>query len=115
MKRPHVGALDHDYLRMRAQPFVQLPITDVDGGDARSTTLQQDVRESTGGSTDIKTVTTGGIDAENVERVCELVPAARHVRRRSLDLERRGLVDLHAGLVMSRHSSRKHECLRLRA
>ena len=55
------------------------------------------------------------VDPERVERVRELVPGARDVRRRRLDLERRVLVDLLARLRVARHAPRHHERLRLRA
>ena len=49
------------------------------------------------------------VDAERVERVRELVARARDVRRRPLDLERRRVVDLLAGLRVAGHEPGHHE------
>jgi hypothetical protein len=52
-QRAHVGALEHGYLWMRAQPFVQLPVTHVQGGDPSRPALEQDVREPARGRADV--------------------------------------------------------------
>ena len=57
----------------------------------------------------------GGVDAERVERVRELLAAARDEPRRPLDLELDRLVHLLPGLVVARHEPGEHERLRLRA
>ena len=53
------------------------------------------------------------VDPEGVERVCELVAAARDVLRGALDLERRLLLELLARLRHPRHEPREDERLRL--
>ena len=94
---------------------MQLAVAHVHSCNSSRAALQQHVREPSGGGADVETVATGGIDTEDVERVRKLVSAARHVRRRGLDLQRRRLVDLHAGFLVSGNSPRENECLRLRA
>ena len=56
-----------------------------------------------------------GSTPKRVERVRELLAAARDVRGAALDRELRGLVDLLARLVVAGHEPGHHERLRLRA
>ena len=93
-----VRPLEHGHARVVAEPLVQLPVADVERDHARGAALEEDVGEAAGRRADVEAVEPGRVDAERVERVRELVPAARDVRRRALDLERDRLVDLLAGL-----------------
>ena len=56
-----------------------------------------------------------GSTRQQLERVGELLAAARDEPRRPLDLERDRLVELGAGLVVARHEAGDHERLRLAA
>ena len=76
--------------------------------------LEEHVGEAAGRGAEVEAVEPGRVDAERVERVRELLPGARDVRRRALDLERRRLVDLLAGLRVPGHEPGHHERLRLR-
>ena len=80
-ERARVRPLEHDDARVVAQPLVQLPVADVDGDHARGAALQQDVGEAAGRGADVEAVEARRIDAERVERVRELLAAARDVRR----------------------------------
>ena len=53
------------------------------------------------------------VDVKDVERVSELLAAARDVGRRCLELELRVIVDLRSRLVVATDTPCKHECLRL--
>src|SRR3954454_15985342 len=93
---------------------MQLAVADVHRDHASRASLQEDVREAAGRSADVHAVEIGRVDAEAVEAVGELLAAARHVRRRPLDLELHVLFDLLAGLVVAAHQAGKDECLGLR-
>ena len=82
-----VRALEHGHARIVAQARVELAVADVERDHARRAALEQDVREAAGRGADVEAVAPGRVDPERVERVRELVAAARDVRRRPLDLE----------------------------
>ena len=63
---------------------MQLAVADVDGDDTRGAALQQDVGEAAGRGADVETVEPRRIDAELVERMRELLAAARDVLRAAL-------------------------------
>src|SRR3954451_7872913 len=109
-----IDALEHDHAPVATQTLVQLSVADVESDDARGPPLQQDIRESSGRRTDVDTFAAGWIDAEDVERVCKLLPAPRYIRGRLLDVDDRLVVDLRSRLVVSAHAAREHERLRLR-
>ena len=90
-------------------------MADVECDHARGAALQEHVGESTGRRAEVEAVEPAGIDTESFERVRELVPGARDVGRRRLDLERDRVVDLLARLRVSAHEPGHHERLRLRA
>ena len=94
---------------------VQLPVADVERDHARRAALQEHVGEPAGRRADVEAVEAGDVDPERVERVRELVPGARDVRRRCVDLELDRLVDLLARLRVPGHAPGHHERLRLRA
>ena len=81
-QRARVDALEHDHARVVAEPRVQLAVADVERDHARGAALQQDVGEAAGRGAEVEAVEPGGVDAEAVERVGELEPGARDVRRR---------------------------------
>ncbi len=56
-----------------------------------------------------------GSTGQQLERVGELLAAARDEPGRPLDLERDRLVELRAGLVVARYEAGDHERLRLAA
>ncbi len=94
---------------------MQLAVADVERDHARGAALEQHVGEPAGRRADVEAVEPGDVETERVERIRELVPGTRDVRRRRLDLERRVLVHLLAGLRVARHEPGHHERLGLRA
>ena len=77
-----VHALEHGHARVVAQPRVQLAVADVERDHARGAALEQDVGEPARRGADVEAVEPGRVDAERVERVRELLAAARDVPRR---------------------------------
>ena len=75
-------ALEHDDAGVVPQPRVELPVADVERDHARRAALEQDVGEAAGRRADVEAVEARGVDAEHVERVRELLAAARDVGRR---------------------------------
>jgi hypothetical protein len=94
---------------------VQLPAADIERDHPSRTALEQNVRESAGRRADVQRITSGRIDPELVERMRELVAAARDVPRRLLDDELRRVVYLLPGFRVAANESRHDERLRLRA
>src|SRR5205807_3212373 len=78
-------------------------------------TLEEHVGEAAGRGADVDRVHAGDLDPELVQRMRELVAAARDVARRHVDRELGRVLDLRPGLVEPRHAPREHERLRLRA
>src|SRR5579862_938823 len=115
VERARVRALEHDDALVGAQPFVQLAVADVDRNHAGSAALQEHVGETAGGGADVEAVEARRVQAEGVERVRELLAAARDVRRAALELELGAFVHLLARLLVARHEAREHQRLRLRA
>src|SRR5207245_1331416 len=70
--------------------------------------------EAAGRGADVERVRAGDVEAERLQRVRELLPAARDVRRRALDLELRFGVDLLSRLRVAGDEAGEDECLRLR-
>ena len=83
LERPGVRPLEHRHARVVAEPRVELPVADVERDHARGAALEQDVREPAGRGAEVEAVEARRIDAERVERVGELEPGARDVRRRA--------------------------------
>ncbi len=94
---------------------MQLAVADVERDHARRAALQEHVREAARRGADVEAVEPADVDRERVERVRELVPGPRDVRRRLLDLERDVVRHLLARLRVSRDESGHHERLRLGA
>ena len=94
---------------------MQLAVADVDRDHARGAAPEQDVGEAAGRCADVEAVESGRVDAERVERVRELVAAARDVLRAARDRQLRGLVDLLSRLVVARDEPGHHQRLRLRS
>ena len=92
-------ALEHGHARVVAQRERQLAVGDVERDDMRGPALQQAVGEAAGGGADVERVATRDVDAERVERVGELDPAARDELRRRGDVELDVLGDELAGLL----------------
>ena len=94
---------------------MQLAVADVERDHPRGAALQQHVGEAAGRGADVEAVEPGDVEAERVERIRELVSGARDVRRRRLDLERRVVGELLAGLRVPGHEPGHDERLRLGA
>ena len=94
---------------------MQLPVADVERDHARRAALEEHVGEAAGRRADVAAVEPADVEAERIERVRELVPRARDVRRRALDGQLGVLVDLRARLVEAGHEPGEHERLCLRA
>ena len=77
-----VAALDHLDPRVVAQAPVELAAGDVERDHPRRAALEQAVGEAAGRSADVEAVAARRVDAERVERVRELDPAARDEGRR---------------------------------
>src|SRR5919204_1653888 len=92
---------------------MQLAVADIESDHASGAPLEQDVGEPARGGADVEAVAAARIDLERVERVRELLPAARDEPRRRLDLERRGLVHLRPRLLVPGHAPGEDERLRL--
>src|SRR5207247_9656985 len=87
--------------------------TDVECEHAGGAALERDVGESAGRGADVEAVAPGRVEAERIERMCELLAAARDVLRRPFDLDLRRIVDLRPGLVVAPDTPGQHERLRL--
>ena len=80
-----VEPLDHVDPRVLAQPPVELAVGDVERDHPGGAALQQAVGEAAGRGADVEAVEPGDVDAERVERVVELEPAARDEARPLVD------------------------------
>ena len=85
---------------------MQLPVADVERDHARGAALEQHVGEAAGRGADVEAVEPARVDPERVERVRELLAAARNVRRRRVDRELGVLVDLLARPSVARGQAR---------
>ena len=94
---------------------MELAVADVERDHTRCAALEQHVGEPAGRRADVEAVEPVDVDAERVERVCELVPGARDVRRRRNDLELDVRRDLLARLRVPGDETCEHERLGLRA
>ena len=77
---------------------MQLPVADVERDHAGGAVLEQAVGEPARGGADVDRVPAVELDREQLERVGELLAAARDEARRPLDLELGSLVELVPGL-----------------
>ena len=109
-----VHALEDRDAAVRAEPGMQLAVPDVERDHARGPALEQAVGEAARGGADVQAVPARRVDPERVERVRQLLAAARDEARRALDLQSRRVVDLLSRLVVARHEARHDEGLRLR-
>src|SRR5205807_496059 len=107
-------ALQYGHARVGAQARVELAVADVERDHVRRAALEQDVGEAAGRGADVERVRAGDVEPELVERVCELLPAARDIGRRALDVELRVGVDLLPRLRVARDEAREDERLCLR-
>ena len=82
---------------------MELAVADVERDHPGRSPLEEHVGEAAGRGADVDAVEAGGIDAEPVEPVRELLAAARDVGRRALDHERGVLLHLLARLLETRH------------
>ena len=110
-----IRPFEDDDPRVLANARVQLAVADVECDHARSAALEQDIGEAACGSADVEAVTPGWINAKRVERVRKLDPAPRDVGLSLRHREVRGLVQLLAGFLVTRHPAREQERLRLGA
>ena len=92
---------------------MQLAVADVERDHPGRSTLEQGVREAAGRGAQVEGVASRRVDAELVEGVRELLAAAGDEAWRALDLERRVLGELLAGLAVAGHETGQHERLRL--
>ena len=74
--------LEHRHARIGAQPKLQLAVGDIERDDVRGSALEQAIGEPAGRGADVKRARARDRDAEGIERVGELDPAPRDVRRR---------------------------------
>ena len=74
-----IEVLDDDDARVVADLPVELPVTDVQRDDARGAALEQDVGEAASRRADVERLASGDVDAEGVERVRQLEPAAADI------------------------------------
>ena len=102
IERADVGAFHRDDFRAPAQPRMKLAGPDIDGIDAPRAAREQHVAEAAGGRTDIEADAAGDIDAEAIERGCELDAAARHPGEGGLRAQRRVDGDLIGWLAHRR-------------
>jgi len=94
---------------------MELAVADVERDHARRAALEQAVGEAAGRRAQVEAVLAFGVDPERVERVRELLPAARDESRRGAHLELDVVGDLLARLCETRHETGEDERLRLRA
>ena len=94
---------------------MQLPVADVERDHAGGAALEEHVGEAAGGGADVEAVAPRRVDPERVERVRELLAAARDEPRSPLDRELGRLVHLLAGLRVPGDEAGEDERLRLRA
>src|SRR5712691_12047108 len=94
---------------------MKLAVADVEGDNPRGAALQQAVCEAAGRGAEIEAVRARHVDRQRLERVGELLAAARDEARRPLDGQLGVLVDLLAGLRVPGDEAREDERLRLRA
>ena len=97
------------------QPGVKLAVADVERDHASGAALQETVGEAAGRGAEVEAVLPRGIDPERVERVRELLAAARDEPRRPLDVELGVVRDLRARLLEAGHEPGEDERLRLGA
>ena len=103
-----MSSVDHPHPRIRRHLPVELPVPHVDAVDARRPALQQAVGETARRRPDVERGEPARIDAERVERVRQLEPAARHERHRPRAQPQLGVrVDQLARLV-DRAIARQH-------
>ena len=94
---------------------MKLAVADIEGDHARRPVLQQAIREASGRGPDVETVLAPWVEREQLERVRELLAAARDESWGPLDLERDRFVELRARLVVARDEPGDDERLRLAA
>src|SRR5262249_37443805 len=109
-----VRPLENGDARVCPQTRMELPVTDVDGGHPGGAPLEENVREAPGRGPDVEAVEPRRIEPERVEGIRQLETTPRDVRRRSLDVQVRRLVDLLPGLRMAGHEAGEDERLRPR-
>ncbi len=80
-----IEVLDGNDSRVVAQRPVQLPVADVEGDDARRSALEQHVGEASGRCADVERLAAVHLDAEGIEGMRQLEPAAADVRMVSAD------------------------------
>ena len=110
-----VRPLEHRHARVVAETRMELAVADVERDHARGAAPEQDVGEAAGRRADVDAAQPRGIDAEEVEPVRELLPAARDVLRPTLDDELGVVRHLLAGLVVAANEPGHHERLCLGA
>ena len=109
-----VHAFHHRHPGILSQPLVELGASDVQRDHALRAPLEQHVREPAGRRAHVESVPAGGVHAQNLQRMVELLAAAGNEPGRLEHLERGRLVHLLPRLVEAGHPSGHHESLRLR-
>ncbi len=112
-ERAGVRPLEHGHARVVPELRVELPVADVDRGDARRPVLEEAVGEAARRGAEVDGGASLDPDVDELERVGELLASAGDEPGRPLDLELRVLVDLMPRLVVAPDEPRDHERLRL--
>ena len=94
---------------------MELAAADVERDHVGGTALEQHVGEAPGRRTDVEAVPAGRVDTEHVERVRQLLAAARDVRRRRRHRQLGRLVHLLPRLLVAGNEPGEDERLRLGA
>ena len=81
----HVVPLDHCHASVGSDPFVELPVSDVEGYDVASTSLEQAIGEPTGRGPGIEGTPTDDIDVECRESRLQLFATSADESRRLTD------------------------------
>ena len=92
----------------------ELSVADVERRHARGTRLEEHIGEPARRRADVEAVLAGHVDVERLERVRELLAAARDEARPAATSSDGDVVDLLAGLVVPGHAPREDERLGLR-
>ncbi len=108
-----VRALEDSDPAVPADARMKLPVADVERDHAGGAVSEEAVGEAAGRRTHVEAVSTGRVDTERSERVCELLAPTGHEARWFLNGQLGGHIDLCAGLLVAGHEPGQHERLGL--
>ncbi|MNT21257.1 hypothetical protein D3C72_1565920 [compost metagenome] len=108
------------HTRIVLDPWMHLPVPDIDGGDVFSTTMKQHLGKTTSRSADIKTVMALRVEPEMIERGCQLEGGAGDVSLRGiadgdLGIAGDGLARFGDGLAVDAHGAARNRVACTRA